>query len=86
MIEVLGDRVIYRSGDEVLSFGEIVFFCLGDIFVMVGRGRVKLRIEDVVILVCDGMVRICVGGKIYIIESREVCNFVLRKVKEIVEE
>lgn len=29
MIEVLGDRVIYRSGDEVLSFGEIVFFLFG---------------------------------------------------------
>ncbi len=87
-IEVSGDRVTYRSGDEVLSLGETVSLRSGDISVTVGRGgRAKLRIEDVVISARDGTVRIRVGGgKTHTIESREACNLVLRKAKEIVEE
>lgn len=85
-IEVSGDRVTYRSGDEVLSLGETVSLRSGDISVTVGRGRAKLRIEDVVISARDGTVRIRVGGKTHTIESREACDLVLRKAKEIVEE
>lgn len=81
-----GDRVTYRSGDETLSLGETVSLHSGDISVTVGRGRAKLRIEDVVISASDGTVRIRVGGKTHTIESREACDLVLRKAKEIVEE
>nr|WP_157255077.1 hypothetical protein [Palaeococcus ferrophilus] len=85
-IEVSGDRVTYRSGDETLSLGETVSLRSGDISVTVGRGRAKLRIEDVVISARDGKVRIRVGEKTHTIESREACDLVLRKAKEIVEE
>lgn len=76
----------YRSGDETLSLGETVSLCSGDISVTVGRGRAKLRIEDVVISARDGTVRIRVGGRTQAIENREACDLVLRKAKEIVEE
>ncbi len=36
-IEVSGDRVTYRSGDETLSLGETVSLRSGDISVTVGR-------------------------------------------------
>ncbi|NJF24655.1 hypothetical protein [Thermococcus sp. Bubb.Bath] len=85
-IEASGSRVTYRSGNETLSLGETVSLRSGDISVTVGRGRAKLRIEDVVISARDGMVRIRVGGKTHTIESREACDLVLRKAKEMVEE
>ncbi|MCD6523636.1 MAG: hypothetical protein J7K48_01355, partial [Thermococcus sp.] len=48
-IEVEGERVTYRSGNESLSLGETVSLRSGDVSVSVGRGRAKIRIEDVVI-------------------------------------
>nr|WP_088858983.1 hypothetical protein [Thermococcus profundus] len=85
-IETDGRKVTYRSGDETLSLGETVSLRSGDISVTVGRGRAKLRIEDVVISARDGTVKIRVGEKTHTIESREACSLVLRKAKEIVEE
>jgi len=85
-IEVEGDRVTYRSGSETLSLGEAVSLRSGDISVTVGRGRAKIRIEDVVISARDGVVKIRAGGKTHTIESEEACRLVIRKAKEIVEE
>ncbi|MCD6372717.1 MAG: hypothetical protein J7L37_04120, partial [Thermococcus sp.] len=48
-IEVDGEKVTYRSGNESLSLGETVSLRSGDVSVSVGRGRAKIRIEDVVI-------------------------------------
>ncbi|WP_457741927.1 hypothetical protein [Thermococcus sp.] len=85
-IEVEGNRVVYRSGNETLSLGEAVSLRSGDISVTVGRGRAKIRIEDVVISARDGVVRIRAGGKTHTIESDEAYRLVIRKAKEIVEE
>jgi hypothetical protein len=86
MIETDGKKITYRSGNETLSLGETVSLRSGDISVTVGRGRAKLRIEDVVISARDGTVRIRVGDKTHTIESKEACDLVIRKAKEIVEE
>jgi len=85
-IEVEGDRVIYRSGNESLSLGETVSLRSGDVSVSVGRGRAKIRIEDVVISARDGTVRIRTRGKTYTIENGDAYRLVVRKAKEIVEE
>ncbi|AIU70564.1 membrane protein [Thermococcus eurythermalis] len=85
-IEVDGERVIYRSGNESLSLGETVSLRSGDVSVSVGRGRAKIRIEDVVISARDGTVRIRTGGKAYTIENGDAYRLVVRKAKEIVEE
>ena len=85
-IEVEGDRVTYRSGNETLSLGEAVSLRSGDISVTVGKGRAKIRIEDVVISASEGVVRIRAGGKTYTIEDEEAYRLVVRKAKEIVEE
>ncbi len=85
-IEVDGERVTYRSGNEVLRLGEAVSLRSGDVSVTVGRGRAKVKIEDAVISARDGKVRIRVGGRTYTVESREAYRLVLDKAKEIVEE
>lgn len=85
-IEVDGERVIYRSGNESLSLGETVSLRSGDVSVSVGRGRAKIRIEDVVISARDGTVRIRTGGKTYTIENADAYRLVVQKAKEIVEE
>jgi len=85
-IEVEGERVTYRSGNEVLSLGESISLRSGDVSVTVGRGKAKIKIEDVVISAREGKVRIRAGGKTYTVESREAYRLVLRKAKEIVEE
>ncbi|ASJ14092.1 hypothetical protein [Thermococcus radiotolerans] len=85
-IEVDGERVTYRSGNESLSLGETVSLRSGDVSVSVGRGRAKIRIEDVVISARDGTVRIRTGGKTYTIENGDAYRLVVRKAKEIVEE
>lgn len=85
-IEVDGERVVYRSGSESLSLGETVSLRSGDVSVSVGRGRAKIRIEDVVISARDGTVRIRTGGKAYTIENGDAYRLVVRKAKEIVEE
>ena len=85
-IEVEGERVTYRSGNESLSLGETVSLRSGDVSVSVGRGRAKIRIEDVVISARDGTVRIRTGGKTYTIENGDAYRLVVRKAKEIVEE
>jgi len=85
-IEVEGGRVTYRSGNETLSLGETVSLRSGDVSVSVGRGRAKIRIEDVVISARDGVVKIRAGGKTYTIENGEAYRLVIKKAKEIVEE
>ena len=85
-IEVDGERVTYRSGSESLSLGETVSLRSGDVSVTVGRGRAKIRIEDVVISARDGRVRIRTGGGTYTIENGDAYRLVVRKAKEIVEE
>ncbi|WP_297523691.1 hypothetical protein [Thermococcus sp.] len=85
-IEVEGNRVTYRSGDETLSLGDSVSLRSGDVSVTVGKGRAKIRIEDVVISARDGTVRIRTGGKTYTIEDERAYKLVVRKAKEIVEE
>ncbi|WP_297549356.1 hypothetical protein [Thermococcus sp.] len=85
-IEVEGNRVTYRSGDETLSLGDSVSLRSGDVSVTVGKGRAKIRIEDVVISARDGTVRIRTGGKTYTIEDERAYRLVVRKAKEIVEE
>jgi len=85
-IEVDGDKVIYKSGNESLSLGETVSLSSTDVYVSVGRGRAKIRIEDVVISAKNGVVRIRAGGKTRIIENEEAYRLVIRKAKEIVEE
>ncbi|ACS33862.1 hypothetical protein [Thermococcus gammatolerans] len=85
-IEVDGNRVVYRSGNETLSLGEAVSLRSGDISVTVGRGRAKIRIEDVVISAKDGVVRIRAGGRTHTIENEEAYRLVMRKAKEIVDE
>ena len=85
-IEVEGERVIYRSGNESLSLGETVSLRSGDLSVTVGRGKAKIRIEDVVISAKDGRVRIRAGGKTYTIENGDAYRLVMMKAKEIVEE
>lgn len=86
LIEVEGNRVTYRSGDETLSLGDSVSLRSGDVSVTVGRGRAKIRIGDVVISARDGTVRIRTGGKTYTIEDERAYRLVVRKAKEIVEE
>ncbi|WP_297071679.1 hypothetical protein [Thermococcus sp.] len=81
-----GERVIYKSGDESLSLGEAVSLRSRDVSVTVGRGRARVKIEDVVISARDGIVRIRAGGKTHTIESSEAYKLVVRKAKEIVEE
>ncbi|WP_297499841.1 hypothetical protein [Thermococcus sp.] len=81
-----GERVIYKSGDESLSLGEAVSLRSRDVSVTVGRGRARVKIEDVVISARDGIVRIRVGGKTHTIESSEAYKLVVRKAKEIVDE
>ena len=85
-IEVDGERVIYRSGNEVLSLGEAVSLRSGDVSVTVGRGRAKIKIEDVVISAREGRVRIRAGGRTYTVENPEAYRLVVKKAKEIVEE
>ncbi|MEO2151186.1 MAG: hypothetical protein ABGW50_00805, partial [Thermococcus sp.] len=85
-IEVEGDRVVYRSGNETLSLGEAVSLRSGDISVTVGRGRAKIRIEDVVISAKNGVVKIRAGGRTHTIENEEAYRLVMRKAKEIVDE
>ena len=85
-LEVDGERVIYRSGNESLSLGEAVSLRSGDVSVTVGRGRAKIKIEDVVISARDGTVRIRAGGKTHSIENGEAYRRVVEKAKEIVEE
>ncbi len=85
-IEVDGERVTYKSGNESLSLGETVSLRSGDVSVSVGRGRAKIRIEDVVISARDGNVRIRTGGKTYTVENPEAYRLVVRKAREIVEE
>lgn len=85
-IEVDGERVIYRSGNETLSLGEVVSLRSGEVSVTVGRERAKIRIEDVVISAKDGTVRIRTGGKTYTIENTDAYRLVVQKAKEIVEE
>ncbi|WP_456424087.1 hypothetical protein [Thermococcus sp.] len=85
-IEVDGNRVTYRSGNEVLSLGEAISLRSGDVSVSVGRGRAKIRIEDVVISARDGKVRIRAGGRTYTVEDPEAYKLVMEKAKEIVEE
>jgi len=85
-IEVEGDRVVYRSGNETLSLGEAVSLRSGEVSVTVGRGRAKIRIEDVVISARDGVVKIRAGGRTHTIENEEAYRLVIRKAKEIVDE
>ena len=85
-IEVDGERVVYRSGNEVLSLGETVSLRSGDVSVSVGRGRAKIRIEDVVISAREGKVRIRAGGRTYTVEDSKAYRLVMEKAKEIVEE
>ena len=85
-VEVEGNRVTYRSGDETLTLGDSVSLRSGDVSVTVGKGRAKIRIEDVVISAKDGAVRIRTGGKTYTIEDERAYKLVMRKAKEIVEE
>ncbi|GAB6101881.1 hypothetical protein JCM16138_11040 [Thermococcus atlanticus] len=85
-IEVDGERVIYRSGNESLSLGETVSLRSGDVSVTVGRGRAKIRIEDVVISAREGRVKIRAGGRTYAVEEPEAYRLVISKAKEIVEE
>ncbi|WP_297437715.1 hypothetical protein [Thermococcus sp.] len=85
-IEVDGERVTYRSGNETLSLGETVSLRSGDVSVSVGRGRAKIRIEDIVISARDGTVRIRTGGRTYTIENGDAYRLVVRKAKEVVEE
>ncbi|NJE75900.1 hypothetical protein [Thermococcus sp. ES12] len=85
-IEVDGERVTYRSGSESLSLGETISLRSGDVSVTVGRGRAKIRIEDVVISAKEGKVRIRAGGKTYTVENPEAYRLVMEKAKEIVEE
>ncbi|NPA47365.1 MAG: hypothetical protein GXO14_01810 [Thermococci archaeon] len=85
-IEVDGDRVVYKSGNESLSLGETVSLRSTDVSVSVGRGRAKIRIEDVVISAKDGIVRIRAGGRTHTIENGDAYRLVMRKAKEIVEE
>ncbi len=85
-IEVDGEKVIYRSGNETLSLGETVSLRSGDVSVSVGRGRAKIRIEDVVISARDGNVRIRAGGKTHTIENADAYRLVITKAKEIAEE
>jgi hypothetical protein len=58
----------------------------GDVSVTVGRGRAKIRIEDVVISAREGKVRIRAGGKTYTVENSEAYKLVMEKAREIVEE
>ncbi len=85
-LEVDGGRVTYRSGSESLSLGETVSLRSGDVSVSVGRGKAKIRIEDVVISARDGTVRIRTGGRTYTVENGNAYRLVIRKAKEIVEE
>ncbi|NJE06082.1 hypothetical protein E3E36_08005 [Thermococcus sp. M36] len=86
-IEVEDGRVVYRSGNEVLSLGtEHVSLRSGDVSITVGRGRTKIKIEDVVISARDGKVRIRAGGKAYTIEDSDAYKLVVKKAKDIVEE
>ncbi|NJE48649.1 hypothetical protein [Thermococcus sp. 9N3] len=85
-IEVDGNRVVYRSGNETLSLGEAVSLRSGDISVTVGKGRAKIRIEDVVISARNGVVKIRAGGRTHTIENDEAYRLVVRKAKEIVDE
>ncbi len=85
-IEADDERVTYRSGNESLSLGETVSLRSGDVSVSVGRGRAKIRIEDVVISARDGTVRIRTGGRTYTVENGDAYRLVVRKAKEIVEE
>ncbi|ASI98826.1 hypothetical protein [Thermococcus celer] len=85
-IEVEGERVTYRSGNETLSLGETVSLRSGDVSVGVGRGRARIRIEDAVISARDGKVKIRAGGKTYTIENPDAFKLVVKKAKEIVEE
>ena len=85
-IEVDGERVTYRSGNESLSLGETVSLRSGDVSVSVGRGRAKIRIEDVVISAREGGVRIRAGGRAYTVEDPAAYRLVMRKAKDIVEE
>ncbi|NJE10250.1 hypothetical protein [Thermococcus sp. MAR1] len=85
-IEVDGERVTYRSGNEVLSLGETVSLRSGDVSVSVGRGRAKIRIEDVVISAREGKVRIRAGGRTYTVEDPDAYRLVMEKAKDIVEE
>ncbi len=86
-IEVNGDKVLYRSGNESLSLGkDHVSLRSGDVSITVGRGRAKIRIEDVVISAHEGKVRIRVGGKTHTIENKDAYRLVIKKAKEIVEE
>ncbi|WP_099210625.1 hypothetical protein [Thermococcus henrietii] len=85
-IEVDGDRVVYRSGNETLSLGEAVSLRSGDISVTVGKGRAKIRIEDVVISARNGIIKIRAGGRTHTIENDEAYRLVVRKAKEIVDE
>ncbi len=85
-IEVDGERVTYRSGNEVLRLGEAVSLRSGDVSVTVGRGRAKIKIEDAVISAREGKVRIRAGGRTYTVENPEAYRLVVKKAKEIVEE
>ncbi|MDV3103694.1 hypothetical protein [Thermococcus waiotapuensis] len=86
-IEVVGESVTYRSGEEALRLsGDYVSLKAGELSITVGKKGAKLRIEDTVITASDGKVKIRVGGKSYTIESQEACQRVMERAKEIVEE
>ncbi|ACJ16117.1 hypothetical membrane protein, conserved [Thermococcus onnurineus NA1] len=86
-IEVAGNKVTYRSGNEVLKLSkDYVSLKSGEISITVGKNRAKLRIDDTIISASDGKVRIRVGGKSYTIENKGACNLVIRKAKDIIEE
>ncbi len=86
-IEVIGDSVTYRSGEDTLRLSrDHVSLRSGRISITVGKKRAKLRIDDTVITASEGKVRIRVGDKNYTITDQEACQLVIRKAKEIVEE
>ncbi|HII61859.1 hypothetical protein [Pyrococcus horikoshii] len=86
-IETIGDRILYKSGEEKLAIGDgYVSLDSGTISISVGRDSGKIRIEDTVISASEGKVKIRIGSKNYIIESEEAFKLVLEKAREIVEE
>ncbi|RLF89996.1 hypothetical protein DRN82_03795 [Thermococci archaeon] len=86
-IEIVGNKVTYRSGSEKLTVGDnYVSLSSGDISISVGKGSAKIRIEDAIISARDGKVKIRIGDSIHTIRSEEAFKLVLKKAKEIVEE